>query len=103
MIAERLRTAPGVRIDGPAAQHIAGLWRRLPGGHQARCHQPPYGLRFLVDGRVVCRASVCWRCNNVAGEAGGQPIHYEFDSADPAAQELLMELRRWSKQGGPGA
>jgi hypothetical protein len=83
-----------VRVEGPAAERIADLWRRLPPGRQARCHLPPYGLRFLVGREVVCQASVCWRCNNVYGEAAGRPLHYEFDADDAASQELLAELQR---------
>lgn len=83
-----------VRVAGAEAERLAELWRRLPPGRQARCHVPPYGLRFLAGGREVCVASVCWRCNNIYGEAGGSPLHYEFDAGHPAAQELLAELRR---------
>lgn len=83
-----------VRVRSDAAERLAALWRRLPPGRQARCHVPPYGLRFLAGGREVCAASVCWRCNNIYGEAEGAPLHYEFDADDPVSRELLTALRR---------
>ena len=64
--------APSVRLDGDAAQRIAALWRRLPPGEQARCHTPPFGLRFRTGERVVCQASLCWECNNSSGNGEGR-------------------------------
>src|SRR5688572_11429846 len=50
--------APSVRVSGAEAERIAALWRQLPPGEQARCHVPPFGLRFYAGGRVLSRASI---------------------------------------------
>lgn len=88
--------APSITVDGPDAQRIADLWRSLPPGDQARCHIPPYGLRFRVNERVVCEASICWECDNIFGEANGRQFSYEFDAGHATSMMLLVELRRFS-------
>lgn len=91
--------APAVTLLGGDAERIARLWRELPPGMQSRCHSPPYGFRFYSDGREVCRASVCWDCDNIFGDADGQPFHYEFDSRSQAAVSLRNEaLRAFGRQ-----
>jgi hypothetical protein len=102
-IAEALRAAGGGRVEGPAAERIAGLWRGLPPGRQARCHLPAYGHRYLVGREVVSQASVCWQSDNVYGEAAGRPVHYEFDAGGAALQGLLAELRRVVPLSGEAA
>jgi hypothetical protein len=77
-----------------AAERISDLWRRLPPGRQARCHNPTYELRFLAGGEVVCSGSVCWECNNIRGVVGGERFAYEFDATAPPSQALLSEVRR---------
>lgn len=84
----------GVTVRGAAAARIADLWRRLPPGMPARCHVPPFGLRFVAGGAVVCQGSVCWKCNNVYGDAGGDPIRYSFDAEAEVSRTLLAELRQ---------
>jgi hypothetical protein len=81
-------------IQGEAAQTIAQLWRQLPPGEQARCHIPPFALRFIADGVVICQGSVCWKCNNILGEVDGKRFWYAFDSDSDIAQSLLDECRR---------
>ena len=90
---------PRVTVRGAAAARIADLWRRLPPGEQARCHVPPFGLRFVAGGEVVCQASVCWTCNNLYGDAGGDSIHYSFDAGDEVSRALLAELRHATEAG----
>lgn len=86
--------APSVMLYGADAQRIAGLWRSLPPGEQARCHVPHFGLRFYADEKILCEASICWKCNNVFGAVGGQQFHYEFEANHPTSIELLAELDR---------
>jgi hypothetical protein len=87
--------APSVRVSGTEAQRIAELWRELPAGEQARCHIPPFGLRFYCGGgRLVGRASICWQCNNIFGDAGGQDLFFEFDASLPGSRQLLAECER---------
>jgi hypothetical protein len=83
-----------VRLDGTDAAAIVTVWNRLPAGRQARCHVPPFGFRFLEEGDVVVEASVCWRCNNVAGKEGDDEFWYEFDAEAPEAVELLERAKK---------
>lgn len=91
--------AHSITLQGADAQRIAELWRSLPPGEQARCHLPPFGLRFRSEERVVCEASICWECDNIFGNAEGLRIHYQFDASHPTSLKLLDELRR--AVGGP--
>jgi hypothetical protein len=86
--------APAVRLSGADAQRISELWRSLPPGEQARCHVPPFGLRFYSRGRLLAQGSICWRCNNIHGEAMGETLFYEFDASHKTARELLALLER---------
>jgi len=90
---------PGVTVRGAAAERIADLWRRLPPGEPARCHVPPFGLRFLAGDEVICQGSVCWKCNNLYGDAGGDPIHYSFYAGGEVSRALLAELQRVTDTG----
>jgi hypothetical protein len=83
-----------VAADSAAAERIAALWRRLPPGRQARCHNPTYELRFLAGGAVVCSGTVCWEGNNIRGASGGEPFTYEFDATSPVSGELLALVRQ---------
>jgi hypothetical protein len=92
-IREEVGTAPGVSLTGDDAQRVSALWRLLPTGYQARCHDPRFGLRFLDGGVVLCQASVCWECNNIYGEANGEGFTYAFDAEASVSQDLLNECR----------
>lgn len=81
------------RLTGADAEQIAALWRALPSGEQARCHIPPYGLRFWLGGQKLLEASLCWECNNVFGYAAGEKLHFSFDSKAPVSMSLLMQCR----------
>jgi hypothetical protein len=90
----RSRAVAGeIRLTDVDAEHIAALWRSLPSGEQARCHIPPYGLRFWLAGRKVLEASICWECDNVYGYAGDETLHFPFDSKAPVSVSLLMQCR----------
>ena len=94
-----LRRGNPILAAEDAAARIADLWRRLPPGRQARCHNPTYELRFRVGGEMVCVGTVCWECNNIHGTADGEPFAYEFDASAPASQSLLAEVRRVASGG----
>jgi hypothetical protein len=79
----------GVRVVGNDAMRIARLWRSLTAGEPARCHVPPFGLRFWAAGELVCHASICWRCNNVFGRTGDEQFTFAFDATAAPARELL--------------
>ncbi|HEY3964006.1 MAG TPA: hypothetical protein VGM05_05570 [Planctomycetaceae bacterium] len=86
--------APAFKAIGDQALHIASLWRKLQKGQGARCHVPPFGLRFWAAGAIVCQASICWSCNNIFGDAEGRRFGFEFDAYLPISQDLLTELQR---------
>ena len=88
------RGHPSVAVEGAAAQALADIWRKLPPGHQRRCHNPRYGVRFLAHREVACEATVCWSCHNVHGVLAGGPFAYEFDADADVSRELLREVRR---------
>ena len=54
-----------------------------------RCHVPPFGLRFFSAGTLICEATICWRCNNIFGQAGADDVFFEFDGSQPISRELL--------------
>ncbi len=83
-----------IDLTGETAQLIASLWRQLPPDQQARCHIPPYGLRFYSDGGVILEASIYWQCNNIYGKIGGMDFSYQFDAKAPASKRLLEVLQR---------
>lgn len=89
--------APFVRVKGETAQQIAHLWRHLPPDEQMRCHNPPFGLRFYVDNKLLVQGSVCWNCNNIHAEENGENLVYEFDAQHPHSQELLTLLQLLAK------
>ena len=82
-----------VRLTGEDAERIAALWRALPAGEQARCHTPPYGLRFWRGGLLLAEASLCWECDNARGYAGDETIAFGFNAESAVAQSLLLQLR----------
>jgi hypothetical protein len=94
--------APAFAVEGDEAQRLADLWRRLPPGEMSRCHVPAYGLRFFAGGRLVCEASVCWRCDNMAGESEGEPFGHAFDASAGVSRELLAEVQRISGEQADG-
>lgn len=83
-----------VSLTGEAARAIASLWRKLPPGEQARCHIPPYGLRFHSASGSVCEASICWQCNNIYGQAGSEEFDFEFDAQAAISRQLLAAIRQ---------
>jgi hypothetical protein len=81
--------APHVRVADELAQQIADLWRQLPPDEQARCHFPPFGLRFYRRGELQFQASICWECNNIFGDAKGNHVFFTFDAHSEPSQRLL--------------
>ncbi len=92
------KNAPFVRIKGETAQQIAHLWRHLPPDEQMHCHNPPFGLRFYVDNKLLVQGSVCWECNNIHAEENGENLVYEFDAQHPHSQKLFTLLQLLAKQ-----
>jgi len=86
--------APTTRIEGKDARWVAHLWRRLPFGDIAKCHVPPYGLRFFFEDNVICQGSICWGCNNIYGDVVGDPFTCGFDAGSAVSGALLAELQR---------
>lgn len=83
------KEARRVRLVGSEAERIAQIWRALPEAEQKRCHGPPFGLRFFAGNELVCEASICWRCNNIFGQASADEIFFEFDGSLALSRELL--------------
>ena len=83
-----------VRLCEGEADRIATLWRSLAPGEEKRCHLPPFGLRFYAESGLVCRASICWRCNNIYGETGRHPFRFEFEGSELNARSLLASCER---------
>jgi hypothetical protein len=81
--------APHVKVENELAQQFAGLWRQLPSGIQARCHVPPFGLRFFLKKELQLQASICWQCDNIFGDIKGTGFWYAFDAQHQVSQELL--------------
>lgn len=95
--------SPCVTLTGAEAERVAKLWRSLPQGEQARCHTPPFVLRFKLrnaadyaEGRWVS-VSMCWQCDNMYGLWEDQRISFQFDGRCPAAMKLLATCKRHSK------
>lgn len=95
-------TAPVVRVEGEQAMRIHALWTALPPAMQMRCHVPPFGLRFYRGPQLLGEASICWRCNNIFGTAGGEEFHYQFSAGARASQELLAIARELTNSGADG-
>jgi hypothetical protein len=86
------KDAPTVHVQGEVAQQIAHLWRQLPTGQEARCHIPPFGLRFYRRNELLVQGSVCWGCNNIFGEESGESFAYAFDGQHAYSQLLFALL-----------
>jgi hypothetical protein len=86
----RFRTLWSVFAPDSLNTRLLQLWSRLPKGGQARCHVPPYALRFHDDKEVpVLVASLCWACNNIQIESKGIFETYEFDGKSAVSQEIF--------------
>lgn len=88
------RETVGVRMHGNEASALTALWSALPVAEQARCHTPPFGLRFFDVTGLVCEASLCWRCNNTFGRSGDKRFSAEFDGSSKPARDLLAACER---------
>ena len=60
MISSRL-----IFVEGELVQQVASLWRQLKPGESARCHMPPFGLRFYFKEKLILQAFLCWACDNM--------------------------------------
>jgi hypothetical protein len=80
-----------VRVSGAGAQGIASAFRALPWGEQARCHMPPYCVRFYAGGSLLFGGSVCGECNNIYGADAQGALRIEFDARSTGGR-LLFKL-----------
>ena len=81
-----------VTVEGELAQQVVHLWRQLTPGMSARCHMPPFGLRFYVKENVVLQASMCWECDNMYIWERSSNFLYGLDLGQPSAKELFSLL-----------
>ena len=81
-----------VTVEGELAQQVAHLWRQLTPGMSARCHMPPFGLRFYVKEKLVLQASMCWECDNMYLWERSSNFLYGLDLGQPSAKELFSLL-----------
>lgn len=81
-------TAWSRTLDAEQRARLRTLIEALPDGISARCHTPPFGLRF-GSGATEISASVCFACSNayVAGNLAA------FDAGSAPARQLLAFLR----------
>jgi hypothetical protein len=86
--------APGVRLSAEEVLQVRSGLQSLPVGRTLRCHRPLVGARLLRDQKLVAQLSICWRCNNLFGWVGEQPVHYAFDRASVGARRLNVLLNQ---------
>lgn len=75
------------RLDAEERTRLRALMLGLPGGEPARCHLPPFGLRFGWPRELY--VSICFRCNNIFADRD----MVTFDARSAQARELLAFLR----------
>ncbi len=83
-----------IKVEGELAQQVANLWRQLKPSQSARCHMPPFGLRFYCKGELILQASICWECNNIYLWQKDNPFLflYGVDLEQPSAKKLFSLL-----------
>jgi hypothetical protein len=87
-------------VGGTQAQNIADCWRMLPRSPwlSMMCHNPPYGLRFRTNGKLILDTTICWHCQNydflIPGNATKSGlVEWGFDGNSQAAKLLLKLLQ----------
>jgi hypothetical protein len=50
-----------IKVEGEFVQQVANLWRQLKPGQSARCHMPPFGLRFYCKGCIYGKKIILLR------------------------------------------
>ncbi|MFN9732804.1 MAG: hypothetical protein ACK544_02080 [Microcystis sp.] len=83
-----------IKVEGEFVQQVANLWRQLKPGQSARCHMPPFGLRFYCKGELILQASMCWECNNMYlwQKDNPSPSLHGVDLEPPSAKKLFSLL-----------
>ena len=81
------------QVEGRVANQIADLWRTLLDHEQMLCHNPPFGLRFWMGGKLLLEASICWECFNIRVQSNGQLSYARFASYTPNAKALYALLQ----------
>src|SRR5689334_22318007 len=88
------RVAWSRSLDAEERSRLRALIGALPDGESAKCHWPPFGLRFGTGPRAL-RVSICFRCSNVY--VGGK---YEgFHAGSAPGRELLAFLQARAPAG----
>jgi len=86
-------SAPVVKCDHKSSKYLAKVWRALTPGTSSRCHVPSIGLRFIVESKCVCEASVCWMCDNIFGVFDGEGFSYAFTGDGTAGYEPFLTVK----------
>jgi hypothetical protein len=92
---------PAVCVGGADAQAIASTFRALPQGKQARCHMPPYCVRFYAGGALLFGASICGECDNIYGADVQGALMIEFDARSTGGRRLFKLLGAATKSLPP--
>lgn len=93
-----------VQLTDEDTQKAAHLWRQLPGGLQARCHTPPFGLRFYQENRLLLECSICWKCNNIyIREELAKQTYYHFAGKSDIAKKLYEIMKTATQRDPEGA
>jgi hypothetical protein len=82
-----------IKVEGELAQQVASLWRQLKPGESARCHIPPFGLRFYFKEKLILQASICWQCDNMYIWQENNRSLYGVNLGQPSANEMLRLLK----------
>jgi hypothetical protein len=90
------------RLDPTPAEmrEVQSLWRALPDGMQARCHDPSFGLRFADGERTVLEARICFRCRNASLTDGEAKGWLKFDARSAQAVRLRALLVDIAERAG---
>ncbi len=88
-----INSSRNTKIEGELAQTIANLFRQLTPGESARCHTPPFGLRFYFNKQLVLQASICWECDNMYIWKDDNRLLYGLNLQQPSSKHLLALLK----------
>ena len=88
-----INSSRNTKIEGELAQTIVNLFRQLTPGESARCHIPPFGLRFYFNKQLVLQASICWECDNMYIWKDDNRLLYGLNLQQPSSKHLLALLK----------
>jgi|GEM_PF-3164428 len=80
-------------LEGEEAKKIASLWReQYWGGLGARCHFPPYAVKFYSGDKLIVYASVCWECHNIGFST--LDFYQGFNAENDEAKKLFEAFNK---------